>query len=496
MQKIISKYICWIASLAILFLSGITCKSLDSAKLIPPNILFIAVDDLRPELNCYGQQHIHSPHIDRLASQGTIFKRNYCQVPVCGASRASLLCGVRPTSTRFVDYTTRMDEDFPGAVSLPEHFKQNGYTTVSLGKIFHNADDQLSAWSRAPWSPTTANAEYGWFDYADSNSLSIIRSHPEFKEGADWSKMRGPAFEYPDVTDTAYKDGKLAEKAIQELNAFAKEGKPFFLAVGFWKPHLPFNAPKKYWDLYDPGQIPMSPNAFVPQNAPDEAIHTSGELRNYALIPRKGPVSRDTARLLTHGYYACISYTDAQIGKLLDVMTELNLLENTIIVLWGDHGWNLEDHTMWCKHANFESSMRAPLIISAPGYFRKQETRALTEFVDIYPTLCELADLPKPNHLDGQSLVPLLENPNQNFKEAIFSRFHKGESIKTDQFVYTEWIDPENGEVISKMLYDHAKDPLENINVVMDSVYTEVQMSLSFQLSERRKLSEAKLILD
>ncbi|MBK8503513.1 MAG: sulfatase-like hydrolase/transferase [Saprospiraceae bacterium] len=233
MQKTICKSTFTIANLAILSLSTITCGNPDSAKVPPPNILFIAVDDLRPELNCYGQHHIHSPNIDRLASLGTIFKRNYCQVPVCGASRASLLCGVRPTSRRFVDYTTRMDEDFPGAISLPEHFKQNGYTTVSLGKIFHYADDQLSAWSKVPWSPTTTDAEYGWFDYADSNSLAIIRNHPEFKPGGDRSKMRGPAFEYPDVPDTAYKDGKLAEKAIQELNAFAKEGRPFFWQWAF-----------------------------------------------------------------------------------------------------------------------------------------------------------------------------------------------------------------------------------------------------------------------
>jgi arylsulfatase A-like enzyme len=480
----------------IIYLLSSGCGNYESPRSQSPNILFIAVDDLRPELNCYGQHHIHSPNIDRLANAGTLFKRNYCQVPVCGASRASLLCGVRPTSRRFIDYTARMDQDFPGAISLPEYFKQNGYTTISLGKIFHYADDQLSAWSKVPWSPAAANAEYGWFDYADSNSLGIIRQHPDFKAGADWSKMRGPAFEYPDVPDTAYKDGKLVQRAIEELGAFAKEGKPFFLAVGFWKPHLPFNAPKKYWDLYAHDQIPMSPNAFIPQNAPKEAIHNSGELRNYALIPSEGPVSRDTARLLTHGYYACISYTDAQIGKLLDELERLKLKDNTIVVLWGDHGWNLEDHTMWCKHANFESSMRAPLIISAPGYSKKQETRALTEFVDVYPTLCDLAHLPKPNHLDGQSLLPLLKNPDQNFKDAIFSRFHKGESIKTDQFVYTEWINPDNGEVISKMLYDHTQDSLENVNVVMDPAYSAIQQTLSAQLLERRQLSEDKITLN
>jgi len=468
---------------AVLCLWGCQAESQEAPQ---PNILFIAVDDLRPELNCYGRTHIHSPNIDRLAASGTMFRRTYCQVPVCGASRASLLSGVRPTATRFVNYYTRLEEDYPGVPSLPAYFKSHGYTTVSRGKIFHHSDDQLDAWSESPWSPKNRNPEYGWLDYVDPNSLAVIRNHPDYDPNNPKNNVRGPAFEYPDVADTAYKDGKLAQKAIEDLNRLAQADEPFFLAVGFWKPHLPFNAPKRYWDLYDRDSIPLSPNPFRPENTPDAAIHNSGELRNYGLIPPSGPVSRDTAQMLTHGYYACISYTDAQIGKLLDQLDELGISNNTIVVLWGDHGWNLEDHTMWCKHANFETSMHAPLIVHAPGLPGNQETTALTEFVDIYPTLCELAGLSLPDHLHGKSLVPLLQNPNQPFKEAIYSRYHRGESVKTDQYVYTEWIDPDNGEVYAKMLYDHEKDPLENVNVADDPAYAEVVSSLSTQLIEMR----------
>ncbi len=469
-----------------------SCQQVEQASSPVPNILFIAVDDLRPELNCFGKTHIHSPNIDRLASLGTIFQRTYCQVPVCGASRASLLSGVRPTAQRFVNYYTRLEEDFPGIPSIPEYFKNNGYTTLSRGKIFHHSNDQLDAWSEAPFSPKNRHPDYGWFDYVDSTSLAIVRSHPDFATGGN---ARGPAFEAPEVVDTAYKDGKLAMQAVEDLKRFSQSGEPFFLAVGFWKPHLPFNAPKKYWDLYDRDAIPMSPNPFRPENAPDAAIHNSGELRNYALIPSSQPVSRDTARILTHGYYACVSYTDAQIGKLLDALDELGLSDNTIVVLWGDHGWNLEDHTMWCKHANFETSMRAPLIIKAPGYGGNQETHALTEFVDIYPTLCELTGLPMPEHLDGESLIPLLEDPNQPFKSEIYSRFHRGESIKTDQYVYTEWLHPDNGDIYASMLYNHENDPLENENVADKEEYEPIVSELSEKLKERREQDALKKAL-
>ncbi|MEM9721532.1 MAG: sulfatase [Bacteroidota bacterium] len=475
--------------LFLFFLWAVSCSSVkeEPTSSKRPNILFIAVDDLRPELNCFGRSHIHSPHIDRLAAEGTIFTRTYCQVPVCGASRASLLSGVRPTAQRFLTYYTRLEEDFPGIPSLPQYLKQNGYISLSRGKVFHHADDQTDAWTEAPWNPPMQNPNYGWFDYVAQSSLDVVKAHPDFEPGGKWKGIRGPAFEFPDVPDSSYKDGKLALKAIEDLEQLATQGQPFFLALGFLKPHLPFNAPKKYWDLYDPDSIPYSPNNFRPKDVPNAAIHNSGELRNYGLIPSKGPVSRDTAQLLTQGYYACISYTDAQIGLVMDALEETGLAENTIVILWGDHGWNLEDHTMWCKHANFETSMRAPLIIKAPGYGVGQQTSALTEFVDIYPTLIDLVGLPQPQHLQGQSLTPLLSQPNQSVKSAIYSRFNKGESVKTDRYVYTEWIDPENQAVYARMLYDHENDPLENVNVAEEADYQGVREELSALLQVHRR---------
>ncbi|MGB3585343.1 MAG: sulfatase [Tunicatimonas sp.] len=436
-----------------------------------PNILFIAVDDLRPELGCYGKPVIISPNIDRLASQGTLFNRAYCQIPVCGASRASLLTGLRPNRNRFLGYDTWADKDAPQAVTLPQHFKENGYYTVSNGKIFHHQDDKLESWSELPWRPR--NLDSNWRDYATEAAQQIV---------ADHGNGRGPAFERADVPDTAYFDGKIAAKAIRDLKRLKEQDQPFFLAVGFLKPHLPFNAPTKYWDLYDPRDLPEASNPFAPENAPDAALHEFGELRNYAGIPTKGTaLSERMAKLMVHGYYACTSYTDAQIGKLLDTLEELELADNTIVVLWGDHGWNLEEHGLWCKHCNFETSLRAPLMIKAPGLPAGQRTEALTEFVDIYPTLCELSGLTQPEQLEGQSLVPILSQSGTPGKEYVFSKYHEGFTVKNDRYRYTEW-SQEDGEIYARMLYDHQQDSLENVNIVdqsgNESIVEELQQQL------------------
>lgn len=297
-----------------------------------PNVLFIAVDDLRPELACYGQQQIHSPNIDRLAKSGVLFQRAYCMVPTCGASRASLMTGIRPARKRFVDHLTWAEKDAPGATTLNTHFKRNGYYTVSLGKVFHHPTDNAEGWSEPAWRPKGVPT----YRVPENNDLHEQRS----KELGD--RGRGPAYESGDVADDAYADGVLAAKAIADLQRLAAKEEPFFLAVGFFKPHLPFVAPKKYWDLYDHEQIRLPDNYHVPKDAPPESIHTSGELRAYAGIPAKGPVSDETARNLIHGYYACVSYTDAQIGKLLDELDRLELSDNTIVVLWGDHAGTSE----------------------------------------------------------------------------------------------------------------------------------------------------------
>ena len=425
-----------------------------------PNVLFIAVDDLRPELKCYGKQHIHSPHIDKLAESGTLFERAFCMVPTCGASRASLMTGIRPARKRFVNFLTWAEKDAPGVTTMNTHFKQNGYETVSLGKIFHHARDSAQGWSKPAWRPKGVS----WYQRPENQKVHAQRQKEGKKQGKRW---KGPAWESADVPDNAYMDGVLAEKAISTLQQLKEKEAPFFLAVGFFKPHLPFIAPQKYWDLYDHDKIQLPDNYKVPQDAPKTSIHNSGELRSYANIPRKGPVSEETARNLIHGYYACVSYTDAQIGKLLAELDRLNLSDNTIVVLWGDHGWNLGDHTLWCKHSCYESSLHIPLIVRAPGIKGGGRRSALIETIDLYPSLCKLAGIPQPEHLAGQSFVELMRDPDTRWKQAAVSRYRNGDTIRTDSLRYTEYTFPK-GKRFSRMLYDHSSDPLENKNVVKE----------------------------
>ncbi len=421
-----------------------------SAAPLRPNVLFIVVDDLRPELACYGAAHIVSPNIDRLASRGVLFQRAYCMVPVCGASRASLMTGLRPTRNRFLTYRTYAQVDAPGVTPLNSHFKAHGYYTVSNGKVFHHADDCVEGWSERPWRPRAQT-------YALQVNRRKARTNPN-------RRKRGPPFEAADVPDEYYADGKLARKAVQDLRRLAAGKQPFFLAVGFFKPHLPFVAPKKYWDLYDHNKIKLPSNYYVPKGAPRVALHNSGELRQYADVPKQGIIPEELARWLIHGYYACVSYTDAQIGLLLKEMDRLKLWDSTIVVLWGDHGWNLGEHTLWCKHCCFETSMRAPLIVAAPGIPGGKSTEALTEFIDVYPSLCELAGLPKPGHLQGKSFVPVLKKPTLTIKDCVRGRYLRGDTIKTARYRFTLYTDRKGAE-LGRMLYDHITDPGENVNV-------------------------------
>jgi len=446
--------------------------SLFAAGKKKPNVLFIAVDDLRPQLGCYGHKQMISPNIDRLASEGVTFLRSYCQVPVCGASRASLLTGVRPTKDRFLGYDTWAEKDLPGALSVAEHFRYNGYHTISNGKIFHHRADCRNSWSEDPWHPTGH-----WRNYMLEENQKLNLKKP---------KLAGPAYECADVPDNAYFDGKVADKGISDLQRLKGEDKPFFLALGFLKPHLPFNAPKKYWDMYKREEIDLADNPFRPKGAPDAALHTWGELRAYHGIPAKGPLPDDLARTLVHGYYACVSYTDAQIGRVVAELDRLGLRDNTIIVLWGDHGWNLGEHGLWCKHCNFETSLHSPLIVTAPGIAGGRKSNALTEYLDIYPSLCELCNLPLPGHLQGKSFVPLLNNPNLPWKEAVFSRYFAGDSVKTDRYRYTQW-QRKDGAAHARMLYDHKVDPMENVNISEMPQNEQIVGELSDMLEGLRK---------
>ena len=444
----------------LLLTGGLVAGALTAAK---PNVLFIAVDDLRPEFAAYGATHIKSPRLDQLAAQSVRFDRAYCMVPTCGASRASMLTGVRPTPQRFVTFTARADEEAPWATTLNSHFKANGYRTGSLGKIFHSAQDSQAGWTDAPWRPGLPHYQ--------------LPANTAFEK----QKLRGPPTEAAAVADDAYGDGAVANHAVKRLKTLAAHpDEPFFLAVGFYKPHLPFVAPQKYWDLYPPASIKLPDNYQLPTNAPAESTHSWGELRAYEGIPPKGPITDDTARLLIRGYYACVSYTDAQIGKVLAELDRLGLAENTIVVLWGDHGWNLGDHTYWNKHSTFESSMRIPLLVRAPGIAGGTHTAGLTESIDLYPSLCELTGLPIPATVEGKSFVPLLRFPDRPWSEAAVGRYTRGDTIRTDRYRYTEYRDNRGaGPRKSDMLYDHYTDALENHNIAQDPELAETVQSLN-----------------
>lgn len=425
---------------------GACVPSLKMSRRKRPHVLFIAVDDLRPQLGCYGQHHMITPNIDRLAKNGVLFNRAYCQVPVCGASRASLMTGLRPTPERFVNYYTRADKDAPGITDLPLHFRQHGYRSISNGKIYHKKEDNQASWDEIVRPP----------DFRQYQTRENLESMKKFGKAL--------AYESPGVADNVLQGGKIADKVIHDLRQAKQSGQPAFITAGFTKPHLPFIAPKKYWDMYKREDINIADNPFAPKNSPKQALHNWGELREmYTNIPQTGPVSDDLARTLIHGYYACATYTDAMIGLILDELDRGDMRQDTLIVLWGDHGWQLGEHGLWCKHCNFNTSLQAPLIFSSPGMSRDATCDSLVEFIDIYPTLCELAGLPSPKHLQGTSLVPHIKNPQEPGREAVFARYHKADSMRTDRYLYTEW--SSNGDVEARMLYDHHVDPVENINI-------------------------------
>lgn len=435
-----------------------------------PNVLFIAVDDLRPELNCYGKNYIHSPNIDRLAAMGTVFTNAYCNVPVCGASRASIMTGMRPHRKRFINFKSRIEQDAPDAITLHGHFKANGYYTAAIGKVLHHTKDREGDYNEPNWKPGTGAGAGRDYQMPESIAIASDKNY----DG------RGPAFERGQVADTAYQDGKIADYAVQKIKTLSQQDQPFFLAVGFAKPHLPFNAPEKYWALYDELDIQLPPTYYRAEGTPAAIYHNSGELRNYANVPKDRVMPEDYAKTLIHGYYATVSYMDAQLGRILDALEASGEADNTIIILWGDHGWNLGDHTMWCKHTPFNTSLRVPLIIAQPKR-SPNRSPALVEYVDIYPTLAELAGLPLPEQLDGKSMVPLLNDPDQEWKDAVFTRWKDADNITTHRYSYTEWYD-DAGDRYARTLFDHATDSLEVNNLAEQPEQLEVVTKLAQRL--------------
>jgi iduronate 2-sulfatase len=447
-----------------------------------PNVLFIAVDDLRPELGCYGG-HAITPNLDALAKRAVLFDRAYCQQAVCSPSRTSMLTGRRPDTTKIYDLETHFRKTIPDVVTLPQYFKNNGYFTQSFGKIYHGKLNDPASWS-VPHTPNGAS------QYSDPKTIAALKG-----EGADTSEVggkgKGPAWEIADCADDKLPDGWIADHAIEALQKIAKKDQPFFLAVGFLKPHLPFVAPKRFFDLYPPEKIDLSPNPNAAKDAPELAFTNFNELRAYTNIPKgKAPLSEQQARELRRAYFAATSFMDSQAGRLLDELSRLRLRDNTIVVIWGDHGWHLGDEGMWTKHTNFEVATRAAFMLSAPNMKHAGErTKSLVEYVDVYPTLCELAGLKLPDGLEGTSFVPLLDDPSRAWKQAAFSQFpRKGEavmgySMRTDRYRYTEWVTHDSKrEVLARELYDEQADPNETANVA--DKQSEVAKELSAQLSK------------
>jgi iduronate 2-sulfatase len=452
--------------LILLALTQITsCSNIQQEEKPKPNILFIAVDDLRPELNLYGESHIKSPHIDKLGEESLVFNRAYCNVPTCGASRASLLTGARPTRFRYLGARTMKDEDNQDVVSLPMLLKNNGYTTISNGKIYDNSSDDSLAWNEI-WKP---GGKYGY----------ATEEYRKIRENT----LRGMPMENTDVPDSAYRDGKITLKALDDLRKLKDDGKPFFLAVGFHKPHLPFAAPRKYWDMYNRSEITLPANYLQPETTPQEAFHNYGELRNYETIPKSGHLDEALALELIHGYYACVSFIDAQIGMLMQELENLKLSENTVVVFWGDHGWNLGNHMLWCKHCTFESSLRVPLMVKVPGQTNGHVTNEITELLDLYPGLCDLTGIEKPGHLEGESFVPLMKGEKRHKNYAV-SKFRDAVILIEGNLFYTEWTD-DNGTAYARMLFDHETDPLELNNLAEKEEYKATVNRLSKKLREK-----------
>jgi iduronate 2-sulfatase len=449
-----------------------------------PNVLFIAIDDLRPALGCYGDEIAVTPNIDRLASHGTVFHRAYCQQSVCSPSRLSLMTGRRPDTIRVWDLGTHFRAAIPDVVTLPQHFRNHGYHSQSLGKIYHGSGKPSKdppSWSVEP-------------QYDSIGAPKVRYALPKNLQGKG---LKRSAAEAADVPDSTYLDGIVCDAAVRTLGNLQKSKQPFFLAVGFRKPHLPFCAPQKYWELYERAKIPLPVHGEHPEDAPELATRSWKELEGYTDIPKDGQLSTDQVRELRHGYYACVSYVDALVGRLLDELTKLQLSENTVVVLWGDHGYHLGEQGLWTKANNYELSTRVPLMISVPGQARAGLiSNALVEFVDVYPTLADICGLDAPPGVEGISFKPLLTNPEQAWKRAAFSQYprassgsrHRGHgaimgyAVRTHRYRYVEWRDWESKQVVARELYDHDSDSHESRNVAVQPKYADAIRELAEML--------------
>lgn len=457
--------------------SSVTCGADER-----PNVLFIAVDDLRPSIGCYGDEHAITPNIDGLATRGLLFNRAYCQVAVCNPSRASLMTGLRPDNLGVWTLPIHFREAKPDAVTLPQWFRKFGYTAVSHGKIYHNPTPDPQSWSE-PIRDLPALP----YPYPEGTKDHVRNVQADLPKD-DWRKtnLRSPSTASPALEDNQVLDGARTDMAIEDLRRLGKTAEPFFLAMGYIRPHLAWVAPEKYWDMHDPAKLPSLTPQRVTPNTPKYALSNNSELTHYVdLINFPKPwddevVSDEQSRHLMHAYYACVSYVDAQIGRLMTALDEEGLAENTIVVLWSDHGWKLGEYRGWGKMSNYEIDARVPLIISAPGMKTAgQKTNQLVELLDLYPTLCDLASIDKPKFLDGSSLAPILNDTTVKIHDGAVNQYYRklngdeymGYSIRTVDYRLVEWRNFKTGEVTARELFDHRSghSEAEDENIIDDA---------------------------
>jgi arylsulfatase A-like enzyme len=509
-----------------------------NAQKSKPNILFIAVDDLKPELGAYGNKLIKTPNIDRLAKMSTVFLNNYCQQAVCGPTRASLMTGMRPDYTKVWDLKTQMRDMNPNIVTLPQYLITQGYKTVGTGKIYHpsSAIDKIDpiSWNMPYLDPKEsdyannlgkpANSQY---QKPENKALFVNKKERAKRDNDDEepTTIKGPSTECIDVPDNAYDDGVITLLAKKQLIDFSKSKNPYFMAVGYHKPHLPFVAPKKYWDLYNRADMPLATFTEHAKDAPEIAYHKSGELRNYLDIPEFATYNQpgnhvylkeEKQKELIHGYFAAVSYMDAQVGILLNTLDSLGTLNNTIIVLWGDHGWHLGDHDLWEKHTNLENATRAPLMVAAPG-MKPGRTNSLSEHLDIFPTIVDLAGLAIPSQLQGKSLKSVMQNNSATVKDFSMSQYPRklskeeakkagydsnkimGYSLRTNKYRFTIWMNDfttsqafDEKKIFASEMYDYTVDPLEKVNVYKADNYKVVAKEMYTKMIEFFKSQESK----
>ncbi|WP_052072095.1 sulfatase [Sphingobacterium deserti] len=446
----------------------------NEVKKKPYNVLFILVDDLRPALGAYGDPVAQSPAIDAFAENAYVFERAYTNQAVCVASRYNLLLGARSTSTGLYDFGRAFREFYPQATTMPEHFKNKGYYTAAIGKVFHVGHN-------------TYNDEQSWtvphdhdlvVEYADKSKKEETREEALFGN-VPWGEAnklaKGAAWECLDVSDETYADGRVAKRTVARLAQLKEHNQPFFLAVGFARPHLPFSVPKKYWDQYNPAQLPMPNQQSNPKGSLPYANKRDGEIVQYQGIPtavESDPFPDSLTRKLIHGYYAGVSYVDAQIGKVLAQLKETGLDKNTIVVLWGDHGYLLGEMGMWTKHVNHELANRIPLIIHVPGQATPKKTKKLVETVDIYPTMAELCGIPvdvTQQPMDGKSFVPFMMNNKAKTRDYVYHCFPRdgklGRAIRDERYRLIAWQPFQKGAPVAYELYDYEEGLVETKNI-------------------------------